>query len=92
MAGARRELREELGLRSAIHPEIKLLLPPIRSRRMTEWEWVTLFTSKTDRKVRIDPVELDSVEEVAIAKLRNMLLSPWLTPDARIVLRSYLGQ
>ncbi len=90
-AGARRELLEELGLRSALRPRTKLLLPPIHSHGMTEREWVSLFTSNTDLEERVDPVEVDTVEDVSIARLRQMLLGRRLTPDAKTVLGAYLG-
>ncbi len=90
-AGARRELLEELGLRSALRPRTKLLLPPIHSHGMTEWEWVSLFTSKTDGEARVDPIELEAVEEVNVAELKRMLWGRRLTPDAKIILRAYLG-
>lgn len=89
--GARRELLEELGLRSALRPRTKLLLPPIHSYGMTEWEWVSLFTSKTDGEGRVDPIELEAVEEVNVAELKRMLSGRRLTPDAKIILRAYLG-
>jgi isopentenyldiphosphate isomerase len=87
---AERELDEELGLRSPLRAFTKLLLPPFTSRGLTEWEWVSLFVSRTDRSPTIDPVELESVEEVSVPRLRRMLHGPRLTPDARIVLSAFL--
>jgi 8-oxo-dGTP pyrophosphatase MutT (NUDIX family) len=85
-----RELREELGLRSPLRAVAKLLLPPFMSRGLTEREWVSLFISKTDCPATIDPVELESVEEVPLPQLRRMLSGPRLTPDAKVVLRAFL--
>jgi isopentenyl-diphosphate delta-isomerase len=87
---AKRELDEELGLRSPIRVITKLLLPPIMSRGLTEWEWVSLFVSKTDQTATIDPVELESVEEVSLLRLRRILSGQRLTPDAKVVLRAFL--
>jgi isopentenyldiphosphate isomerase len=87
---AKRELDEELGLRSSLRVIRKFLLPPFTSRGLTEWEWVSLFVSKTDRTATIDPVELESVEEVSVPQLRRILPGSRLTPDAKVVLRAFL--
>ncbi len=85
-----RELDEELGLRSPLRAITKLLLPPLTSRGLTEREWVSLFVSKTDLAATIDPVELESVEDVSLPHLRRILLGQKLTPDSKIVLRAFL--
>jgi isopentenyldiphosphate isomerase len=87
---AKRELDEELGLRSPLRATAKLLLPPLTSAGLTEREWVWLFVSKTDRTATIDPVELESVEEVSLPKLKRMFSGQKLTPDSKIVLRAFL--
>ncbi|MGD0476726.1 MAG: NUDIX domain-containing protein [Nitrososphaerales archaeon] len=87
---AKRELDEELGLRSPLRAFTKLLLPPFTSRGLTEWEWVSLFVSKTDRTATTDPIELESVEDVSVPRLRRILPGPRLTPDAKVVLRVFL--
>ena len=87
---AMRELDEELGLRSPLRAITKLLLPPFTNRDLTEREWVSLFVSKTDRNATIDPVELESVEEVSLPQLRRILSGPRLTPDSKVVLRAFL--
>ncbi|MGP8056264.1 MAG: NUDIX hydrolase [Nitrososphaerales archaeon] len=87
---AARELGEELGLRSPLRAITKLLLPPFTSRGLTEREWVSLFISKTDRMATIDPMELESTEEVSLPRLRRMILGRRLTPDSKIVLRAFL--
>ena len=89
-AAAKRELVEELGLRIPLKEFTKMLLPPIFSKGLTEWEWVTLFVSSTDQNVTIDPVELESVGEVSLSKLRRMMTGSRLTPDARILLKTFL--
>jgi isopentenyl-diphosphate delta-isomerase len=89
-AAARRELAEELGLRSPLRVFSKLLLPPISSRGLTEWEWVSLFISKSDQHVTADPAELETVKEVSTSELRRMLAEPRLTPDAKILLGAFL--
>jgi len=89
-AAAKRELVEELGLRIPLKEFTKMLLPPIFSKGLTEREWVTLFVSSTDQNVTIDPVELESVGEVSPSKLRRMMTGSRLTPDARILLKTFL--
>ncbi len=88
---ARRELWEELGLRGKLRPFSKCLLPLIRSRGMTEREWVSIYTMETDDDLKIDPVEVDSVQAFTISELTKMQSSRLLTPDARIIMRFYLG-
>ncbi len=85
-----RELDEELGLRSPLRAITKLLLPPFTSRGLTEREWVSLFASKTDLTATIDPIELESVEEVSLSRLTRMLSGHRLTPDSKVVLRAFL--
>ena len=85
-----RELDEELGLKSKVEEFGKFLLPPISSNGLTELEWITLFTSLTDARLTVDPVELESVVEVLQPELRNIPASWPLTPDARIILSEYL--
>lgn len=89
LAGAAREMKEELGLASRLKPLSKLLLPPIRSRWMTEWEWVSLFTSETDAEVTVDPTELESVHSFTPAEVKKMLEARKLTPDAKFTLSVY---
>ncbi|MDA4124514.1 MAG: NUDIX domain-containing protein [Thaumarchaeota archaeon] len=87
---ARRELLEELGLRGKLVHLSKILLPAIRSRGMTEREWVSVYGTQTNAEVKINPVEVDSVQEFTSQELRRMLSGHRLTPDARIILRAYL--
>ncbi|MGP8126054.1 MAG: NUDIX hydrolase [Nitrososphaerales archaeon] len=87
---AKRELDEELGLRSLLKPFTKLLLPPFTSGGRTEREWVSMYISKSDQPATIDQVELESVREVSTSRLRRMLPGRRLTPDARILLRAFL--
>jgi isopentenyl-diphosphate delta-isomerase len=87
---AKRELDEELGLQSPLRAITKLLLPPITSRGLTEWEWVSLFVSKTDETAIVNPVELESVEEVPLPRLKRILSGQRLTPDAKLILRTFL--
>jgi isopentenyl-diphosphate Delta-isomerase len=90
-AAASRELREELGLVSPLSAVGKFLLPPFSDGRFTEHEWWALFTARTDSEVAIDPVELESVREVAVSDLGAMKLGGPLTEDAKILLREYLS-
>ncbi len=87
---AERELSEELGLWSSLKAITTLLLPPFTSGDLTEWEWVSLFISETDLTATIDPVELESVEDVSLPHLRRILSGQRLTPDSKIVLRAFL--
>lgn len=87
---ARRELSEELGLRSRFRRISKLLLPKVTSRGMTEREWVALFISETEMRAKFNPVELEDVREYDVTGLRAMLAGRRLTPDARILLAEYL--
>jgi len=89
-AAARRELGEELGLEGDLKLVRKYLLPPISDRGLTEQEWVTLFTCRTDSPCTIDPVELESVKEVTEKDIRGMLVDGPLTRDARTILTDYL--
>ena len=87
---ARRELFEELGVRSPVRRIAKLLLPKIRSRGRTEREWTALFVSKTDMSARIDPAELEGVQDCDAKGVRQLMASTRITPDARILLGKYL--
>jgi isopentenyl-diphosphate delta-isomerase len=89
-AAARRELYEELGLRSPMKDFVRLLLPPFQSGGLIERERVSLFVSKTDLPATIDPIELESVVDVSPSQLRRMLSGPRLTPDAKILLEVFL--
>lgn len=89
---AGRELGEELGLSGDLTLVRKYLLPPISERGLTEREWVTLFTCRTDSRCRIDPVELETVREVTEEELRTMLADGPLTPDAKTILTDYLSR
>ena len=68
----------------------KFLLPPISSKGLTEREWVSLFISKSDQNATIDPVELESTQEILQSMLSSTLPDLKLTPDARILLRAFL--
>lgn len=87
---AKRELFEELGIRSRVKPLCKLLLPKIKSRGLTEWEHVALFVSVTDAPVRIDSEEVEEVQTVSSSELRSMMEERRLTPDAKVLLRKYI--
>jgi len=91
VAAAKRELAEELGLKSRLKAFRKMLLPRISSKGLVEREWVSMFTARSDQQPEIDPVELESVEEVSRTSLRQMLAGRQLTPDAKILLRAYLA-
>ncbi len=87
---ARRELDEELGLRSGLASLGKYLIPPIREGDLTEYEWVSLFAASSDAPVRADPVEVESVEEFDDEGLREMTQGKELTPDSAMLLGEYL--
>ena len=87
---ARRELREELGLRSPLSEHTKIRIPTLRCRGLIESEWVTFFVSVSRAHVAIDHLELEGTEEVTLPHLRQMLDGRKLTPDAKIILRNYL--
>ncbi len=89
---ARRELGEELGFAAEIRLLNKRLLPPIRSAGLTEHEWVAFYLARSDLPCRIDPVELERVEEFSVAQTRRLVEEGSMTPDAVILLRDYLGQ
>jgi isopentenyldiphosphate isomerase len=86
---ARRELLEELGIRSPVRQLTKFLLPKVRSHGLTEWEHVALFVCHTDQRAVVDPVELEEVRELSVQEVRGMLSGRRLTPDAKIVLSVY---
>lgn len=87
---AARELSEELGLSSPLTPRFKLRLPPMKDRLVTEYEWVSFFTTDTNARVTPDPVELAGVKETSITELRRLIGEGKLTEDARILLQRYL--
>jgi isopentenyl-diphosphate delta-isomerase type 1 len=88
---ARRELLEELGLSAWLTKVKKYLLPPISAGRLTEREWVVLFTCHTDSKYNADSVELEAVREVSKSQLRYMMDKGPMTPDAKIILDDFLA-
>jgi len=90
-AAAKRELREELGLQANIKMFSKIRIPTLRSRGLTEREWVTLFTSTSRAAVAVDPLELERVEEVSVGRLRRMMRGRRLTSDAKILLNLFLN-
>jgi len=87
---AARELSEELGISARLLQLNKRLLPPIRSGRLTEREWVALYVTRTDIPCSIDRTEVESVKEVAVPQLRRMFDEGSMTPDAVILLTEYL--
>jgi isopentenyldiphosphate isomerase len=88
---ARRELFEELGIRSRIKPLCKLLLPKTRSGGLTEWEHVALFLSVTDTPVRIDHEEVEEVRAVSNSELLSIMGGRRLTPDAKALLKRFIA-
>jgi isopentenyl-diphosphate delta-isomerase len=89
-AAARRELEEELGLRTNLIPQGKILIPPISVGSMTEYEWVALYSAVSDAQVSMDPAELDAVREVSIDEAKGMIARNELTADAVILLEHFL--
>jgi isopentenyldiphosphate isomerase len=88
---ALRELGEELGIRPAVRESMKLLLPAMTDGRLTEREWVTLFTAESAAPVSVDPVELEGTREVPVSELAGLLRGRKLTPDAKILLAAFLS-
>jgi isopentenyldiphosphate isomerase len=86
---AARELEEELGIRSGLSRLGKYLLPPISGWGLTEHEWVTLYTGKSDSPVAIDPIELERADEVDEARAKAMIGEGALTADAAFLLNEY---
>ncbi len=89
-SAASRELLEELGINAGLRLFKKYRLPPISSGKLTEREWVTLFTCRTDSRCKVDPVELEGVKEVAEGELRRLVDGGPVTPDAKLILADYL--
>lgn len=89
-AAARRELREELGVEARLKRLRKYALPIFSEGGLTEHEWVSFFTCKTDAPCSIDLAELESVKEVTMEELREALSGGRFTPDAKIILADYL--
>jgi len=85
-----RELNEELGLTAELVAVKKYLLPPIRSGKLTEREWVMLYVARTEMLCRIDTIEVEKVEEVDEPRLRRMFHDGSMTPDAVILLTDLL--
>lgn len=89
---AMRELNEELGLAAELVALKKYLLPPMKSGKLTEWEWVTLYLSHSDMLCRIDKTEVEEVMEVDEHGLRRMFDDGSMTPDAVMLLTDFLKQ
>lgn len=89
-AAAIRELSEELGLLADLNLVGKFLIPTLTDRGLTENEWVTLFSCRTDAECKIDPVEVDSVRDFDPGELDYMVARGPLTPDAKFLLGEYL--
>ena len=89
---ARRELKEELGIEGRLEPVRKFRLPPFKEGGLTECEWVSFFTCRTDAPCSIDPAEVEGVKEVTREELQGMVADGPLTPDARLILSDYLGR
>jgi len=85
-SAAKRELEEELGIRGTLHKVGKYLLPPISDGGLTEREWVTLFTCRSNSRLTIDPVELEGAEDFDRTRAAEMIDVGLLTPDAVFLL------
>lgn len=90
-SAAERELQEELGIKAPLKAEKKYLIPVLESGGLTEREWVSFFTTETAAPVTLDPVEVDSTEEVGVEELPMLLDEGGVTPDAVIILRDHFG-
>ncbi len=90
LSGARRELSEELGLRSRLIHVVNVTLPKVRSREYVEWEIVSLYAVETDAPAHADPVEIHQVREVGVGDVRKMMKGRNLTPDAKLLLKRFL--
>jgi 16S rRNA (adenine1518-N6/adenine1519-N6)-dimethyltransferase len=88
-SAARRELNEELGIRTPVNLVGKFLLPRMRSHGLSEWEHVALFVSHSDQAVSVDPVEVETTVELSANEVRKMLSGRKLTPDAKVLLSRY---
>ncbi len=91
-AAAKRELAEELGIRSRVRPLGRYLLPKIRAGRLTEWEMVALYLCPTESAATPDPGELEEAREFDEGGVATMLAGRKLTPDARMLLREVMGR
>jgi len=91
-AAARRELEEEIGIKTELRFVRKHLLPPIRSGKLTEREWVAFYVARSDLRCSIDKKELEGVKDVDATLLRSMLVGGSMTPDAVIILHDYLNE
>jgi isopentenyldiphosphate isomerase len=88
-SAASRELEEELGISAQLRTLNKYLLPPISNGTLTEREWVTLFTGRSDSPLSIDPIELEGTEEADRACANEMIGQGIVTPDAAFLLDEY---
>jgi isopentenyl-diphosphate delta-isomerase len=88
---AERELGEELGLSSPLRRICKILMPRMRSRGLTEWEHVVLFSTRTDQEPVPDPVELEGVHILPQAGVERLMSGRKLTPDAKRLLARYFN-
>jgi len=87
---AARELNEELGISARLITLKKYLLPPMKSGKLIEREWVTLYVARTDMPCRIDGNEVEKAEEVDEPRLRRMFGDGSMTPDAVTLMTDYL--
>ena len=85
-----RELQEELGIKSPLTYFGKFLLPPMTDGRLTESEWVALFTTKTDAPAVIDRTELEGIVEAPLGELDEIISGEKLTKDAKQLLTQFL--
>lgn len=90
LAAARRELREELGLRVRLVEFRRITLPRFRGNGLVERERVCVFLATSSARLVPDPDEVEEVSVFTDAQVRSMLAGRRLTPDARIILRDYL--
>jgi isopentenyl-diphosphate delta-isomerase len=71
--GAKRELKEELGLSTKLKLVGKIKMNPIYTKDMIDNEHLQLFVCQTDENIQIQAEELSSTMFIPIRKLEQMI-------------------
>jgi len=82
---AKRELKEELGIKTVLNPSFKVLFD---GKEETEMEMV--LTGHSEGPFRPDPEEVDEVSFFGMGKVKNMMKTPAFDLSGSLVIGEYL--